>query len=181
MIQYDQPILLFILLQGGKMKKTQKALLVISVTGFIMTAPLIPAFATSPGGSDSCGLGWQVIQSKSLSATSTRGTTNSFVPPTLGMTSGTIGCDAHPIAAKDVPAARYVATNFDILKHEVAMGQGEILLGFSQVMGCSPNQARGFTQTLKANYVDVFPHGQITPVEMFKNVQKLTGDQCLVF
>ncbi|MFM8315218.1 MAG: DUF3015 family protein [Deltaproteobacteria bacterium] len=59
-------------------------------------------------GTDSCGLGWQVTQKKSFLATTTRGTTNAFVPPTFGMTFGTIGCDKHSFAKNMVIRAVFI-------------------------------------------------------------------------
>ena len=134
------------------------------------------ALEKSPGGTDSCGLGWEVTQEKTFFATTTRGTTNAVVPPTFGMTSGTIGCEQHSVAAKDMPAARYVVTNFDTLRHEISMGSGEILLGLSQLMGCSNVQK--FSTTLKNRYLNIFPYGGVTPLEAFKSVQGLAEKQC---
>ena len=154
----------------------KKILLTVFIVG--LAFPLTQTFAASPGGSDTCGIGWMITEEKSLSATTTRGTTNAFVPPTLGMTSGTIGCDRHSIAAQDIQAARYAVTNIDALMHEMAIGSGETLLGLSQVMGCSSPQK--FSKALKNHYPTILPHGQVTPVEVFKNIQNLTKGQCQV-
>ncbi len=56
---------------------------------------------------DSCGLGWQVTDKKTYTATTTRGTTNAFIPPTFGMTTGTIGCEKLDIGKNDKEAADY--------------------------------------------------------------------------
>ena len=133
-----------------------------------LAAPAALAQSNLPG-SDSCGLGWQVTQEKTMIATTTRGTTNNVVPYTFGMTSGTLGCDQHSIAAKDMEAARFAVVNMDALRLEIAAGQGERLAALSQVMGCS--DAAGFARTLKGSYADVFPHPGVTGVEAFKNIQ----------
>ena len=65
------------------MKKVSLAILSV---GLVLSSASV--FAASPGGTDSCGLGWHVTQDKSLLATVTRSTTNAVVPPTFGMTSG---------------------------------------------------------------------------------------------
>ncbi|MGZ3705003.1 MAG: DUF3015 family protein, partial [Bdellovibrionota bacterium] len=91
-----------------------------------------PAFASDGGGSDGCGLGWQVTQKKSFLATTTRGTTNGVVPPTFGMTSGTIGCDQHSFAKNELPALNMVATNQDALMIDIAAGGGENLAALAQ-------------------------------------------------
>lgn len=101
------------------------------------------AQAATGGGSDGCGLGWQVTQKKSLVATLTRATTNAVVPPTFGMTTGTIGCDQHSIAMRDVPAAQFVASHYDALMMDMAQGQGEALSALSNSLGCSNAAAFG--------------------------------------
>lgn len=101
------------------------------------------AQAASGGGSDGCGLGWQVTQKKSLLGTSTRATTNNIVPPTFGMTTGTIGCDQHSIAMRDVPSAQFVATNYDALMMDMALGQGENLAALAESLGCADVAAFG--------------------------------------
>lgn len=95
------------------------------------------------GGSDGCGLGWQVTQKKSLVATTTRATTNAIVPPTFGMTTGTIGCDQHSIARRDVPAAQFVATNYDALLMDMAQGEGESVAALAATLGCGDSAAFG--------------------------------------
>lgn len=103
----------------------------------------LAAMAGSPGGSDMCGLGWEITKKKSFLATTTRATTNAFVPPTFGMTTGTIGCDQHSLAQRDIPAAQFVASHYDALMMDMAMGQGESLDALAQAMGCSSGSAFG--------------------------------------
>lgn len=101
------------------------------------------AHASTGGGSDGCGLGWEITNKKSLVATTTRATTNAVVPPTFGMTTGTIGCDQHSIARRDVPAAQFVASNYDALMMDMAQGQGENLQALAHTMGCTDAKAFG--------------------------------------
>lgn len=131
---------------------------------------------SSPSKSDGCGLGWEVTKEHTMIATTTRGTTNSVVPPTFGMTSGTIGCEKLDIAAHEVDKASYAVTNFEGLKLEMAMGQGETLNGFSKIMGCGDAQA--FAQMTKKNYQNIYASSETTPVEMYKSVRALTQAHC---
>lgn len=108
----------------------------------------VPAFAGDGGGSDGCGLGWQVTQKKSFLATTTRATTNAIVPPTFGMSSGTIGCDQHTFAKKEMPALEYVASNYDTLLLEMSTGSGETLAALSLTMGCGSD----FSAATKTNF-----------------------------
>jgi len=132
----------------------------------VLFASVAPAFASSPGGSDMCGLGWQVTDKKSFLATTTRGTTNYVVPSTFGMTSGTIGCDQHSIAQRELPAVNYVATNKDALLIEMAAGKGESLSALAQTMGCSDAQV--FARKAQESYASL---ASSSSVELYKNVK----------
>lgn len=117
---------------------------------------------------DSCGLGWQVTKKKSFLATTTRGTTNSFVPPTFGMTTGTIGCAQHTFAKKEAPAVNYAVANADALTVEMAQGQGEFVAGLAEVMGC--DNAAAFGQMTQSNYSSIVSEG-VSPLQMYENVK----------
>jgi hypothetical protein len=103
------------------------------------------------GGSDSCGLGWQVTKSKTLMGTFTRATTNAYLSPTWSMTSGTSGCEKHDFAKKDSETVKYVASNFYSIKADMAEGQGEYLTGLARLLGCDDTAVLGFgTATQKS-------------------------------
>jgi hypothetical protein len=59
------------------------------------------------------------------------------------MTTGTIGCDQHSLAQIDVPAAQFVATNYDALLMDMAQGQGESLQALAATLGCQNSSAFG--------------------------------------
>lgn len=101
-------------------------------------------------GSDSCGLGWEVAKDKTIIGTWTRATTNSIAHPSFSMTSGTSGCQKHPIAAKEMEAATFVASNSDSLKGEIVLGNGEYIQALSQALGCGAASDLG--SYLKSNY-----------------------------
>jgi hypothetical protein len=107
---------------------------------FLALAPLAHA---NGGGSDGCGLGWEITQKKSFLATSTRATTNAFIPPTFGMTTGTLGCDKHSIAKRDEAGVNFVASNQDNLLMEISMGQGEHLDALARELGCGNSSSFG--------------------------------------
>jgi hypothetical protein len=138
------------------------------------------ADADSIPDTDSCGLGWQVTQKKTLSATTTRGTTNAFVPPTFGMTTGTIGCAQHPLSQRDVDGARYAYNNFDVLSIEMAEGQGEFLKGFALTMGCDASSVEAFSHMTQSHYRSIMNEGKASRLEMFDNVKsELKNDPVL--
>ena len=141
---------------------------------FLTLTFTIETNAMHSSGSDSCGLGWAVTKKKSLSATTTRATTNSWLPPTFGMTSGTIGCDRHSIAQKDIETIRYITTYFDLLKYEMALGSGELLTGLAQLMKHSDK--RCFAEVLHTHYGEIVSNR--TPAEAFQAIQKATSGAC---
>lgn len=111
------------------------------------------------GGSDGCGLGWQITDKKTLIATTTRGSTNGFVPPAFGMTSGTIGCESHSFAMNEQSGKVYARNNFEALSSEMAVGSGETLATYARTFGCSDAAVPAFGSALKANYESLTAKG----------------------
>lgn len=124
----------------------------------------------NPSGTDGCGLGWQITQKKTMFGTSIRATTNAFVPPTFGMTSGTLGCDKHDIAKNDMEAAKYAYNNQEPLSIEMAQGEGEYLAGFAKTLGCDDSVQGDFAKMTQENYENIVAEGQ-SPLALLKNVK----------
>ncbi len=112
-------------------------MLVAKIAALFMFVSMSFAGTSAPGGSDACGLGWEVTSKKTMSATTTRGTTNAFVPPTFGMTSGTIGCEQHGLVMKDKEQIHYVDANLEHILQDLALQESESLYleGLAEVMG----------------------------------------------
>lgn len=143
-------------------------LLTLFAAIFAVSASAYAAGDKNPSGTDGCGLGWQVTQKKTMLATVTRATTNAVVPPTFGMTTGTIGCDQHSIAKREVPALNMVATNQDALLIDIAAGGGENLAALAQAMGCS--NSAGLAQQAQANYASLASGNSI---QLYKGVRAI--------
>lgn len=148
-----------------------KKILLIALVGLIPSAAFAAAGGTSPGGSDSCGLGWQVTDKKTMVATTTRGTTNYFIPYTFGITTGTMGCEKHDFAKKEVEAAVYAANNVDTLNIDFAKGQGEYLTAFAQSMGCNDSDVNMLGAEVKRNYGSI--SSSANGVELYKAVRSV--------
>jgi hypothetical protein len=150
----------------------KRLLLAISLMSLLpLSAFANSAGGASPGGTDGCGLGWQVTDKKTWLGTTTRGTTNSFVPPTFGMTSGTIGCDQHPIAKNEVDAAVYAHNNYESLSVEMAQGQGEYVSGLAKVMGCDDAVVPAFGEMTQKNYKQIMSSDKNSALDMYDNVK----------
>ncbi len=116
---------------------------------------------------DGCGLGWEVTDKKTYTATTTRLTTNYFVPPTFGMTTGTLGCDKLEMGSNDKETLDYVATNYEVLKNELAQGDGEYVRGVSKSLGC---EGSSFSTQVQSNYDNVVAPTN-NAVELFNNLK----------
>lgn len=86
--------------------------------------------------SDGCGLGWKVTDSKTFSATTTRGVTNVFIPPTFGMSSGTLGCETHGLVTTEGKIKYFVSATFDHLLNDLSNGEGEYLDQYLSFYSC---------------------------------------------
>lgn len=91
--------------------------------------------------SSGCGVGWQVTQKTSLSASSTRSTTNAFLPNTISMTFGISGCAHHSIVKVDKEVQYFAEANLENLQLDIAQGSGESLATLTTLMGCGSDYA----------------------------------------
>jgi len=131
-------------------------------------ALMAPTLSLAEDSSDGCGLGWQVTNKKTMIATTTRGTTNAFVPPTFGMTTGTIGCEKHSFAKRDQKAIEYVASNYDSLMMDLAAGEGEYVEALAQTLSCG--DVNQFGSVMRANYGQMMS-AEHNAVELYRNIK----------
>jgi len=121
--------------------------------------------------STGCGLGWQITKKRTFLATTTRGTTDAFVPPSFGMTSGTIGCAKHDFAKNNVEATTYVVKNFENLRIEMAEGRGESLAALARTMGCSDAAVAHFGEMTRSQYETIMNDAsRESPVQVLMNI-----------
>ncbi len=116
---------------------------------------------------DGCGLGWEVTDSETMIGTTTRATTNNIVPPSFGMTTGTLGCKKLAFASNEKDAVNYVVNNYSNLKQELATGRGEYVDGLKEVMKCN-------TQAVQKNFSSVVAPTK-DGVELYSNLQNACG------
>lgn len=126
---------------------------------------------------DGCGLGWQITDQKTYTATTTRGTTNVVIPPVFGMTSGTIGCDKLEIGKKDKEGLDYVATNFEVLKSELATGEGEYVDAMAGSFGCDANSQK-LGLAIQSNYDRVVAPAK-DAVELYNGLKTIAKKACI--
>ncbi len=146
--------------------------LVVSFLALLPTLSMAAAAKSTLGmndvGTDGCGLGWQITQKKSFLATTTRGTTNAFLPPSFGMSFGTMGCDKHNFAKNEEAGITFALANQENLSIELAKGEGEYVAGFAQALGCSDVVTLG--RRIQSKYSEIIREND-SAVQMYKNVK----------
>jgi hypothetical protein len=123
-------------------------------TGF---SPVFSAEDMKEDTSDGCGLGWKVISKRSIFGTSVRATTNYVIPPSFGMTTGTMDCEKHNIVKKDKIKMYFTEANFDNIIAEMAEGKGEYLHQYASILGCNPGIFSKFAQMNYRSLVSTTP------------------------
>lgn len=131
----------------------------------IAVAIALPALSHARDSLDGCGLGWEVTDKETYLGTTTRMTTNMTVPPTFGMTTGTLGCKQLAFAANEREAVNYVAQNYPTLKQQLATGQGEYVEALVEVMGCGNK-----VEAVRSNYNTVVAPAK-DGVELYQNLK----------
>lgn len=127
-------------------------------------------------GSAGCGLGSMVFEGDQtwwrqvLAAT-----TNSTGLQTVAITLGTSNCDSpSPIKVGQVEA--YVEANKVALASDIARGNGETVIGLSNVYGCDNKMA--FGKALKMNYKTIFSSVDSSAKEITHNINAVAASVC---
>jgi hypothetical protein len=122
--------------------------------GIMLCVSSISAFAQDK--SNGCGIGWYFTKDKTILASSLRGSSNSTSPNSISMTSGTSGCAKHDIVEANKRIEHFVEANFDALRQDIALGQGEYLSTLSATFGCHWPALPGFAEAARQNYDYLF-------------------------
>jgi len=128
------------------------------ISAAILASASTVAFAGSHGPAG-CGLGTAVVfpdateVHEHVLAATTNGTSGN---QTLGMTSGTLGCDDANGPLKAAATQQFMDENMDQLAADIATGQGESLSALAEVMGVEAQDRAAFASTLQASFDSIF-------------------------
>lgn len=156
------------------MKKVLMAFaLTLSITG--------SAFAAGQAHTNvGCGLGTLLFENKAdnsiilqvLQAT-TNGTSGN---QTFGISSGTSECQQPSKIVQNEKLNQFVRANMDNLAKEIAMGKGETLDTFVEMIGVNPAQSDAYKAKLQANFNKIFTSDKIVMAEVIDNVVTVTNN-----
>lgn len=131
------------------------------------------AYAASAKANTGCGLGtvlWENKADGSVVSQSLQATTNAtFGNQTFGITSGTLGCGQPGKVVKNEHLNRFVKSNMDNLAKDVAMGRGETLDTFAELLNVPLEKRSEFAAKLQANFDKVFTSEQVVLADVIDN------------
>lgn len=148
----------------------KKILVVLALT--LMTSSSFAAKYGSAG----CGLGSMIFEGdqtwwKQVLAATTNGT--GF--QTIAISLGTSNCDS-PAPLKVGQVEAYVEANKVALANDIARGNGETVVGLSNVYGCS--NSNEFGRALKSNYKTIFNSANASSKEITHNINAVAATAC---
>lgn len=154
------------------MKK--QAVLTLALLMFTSTS-----FAASARQNTGCGLGtvlWKNKADGSTMSQALQATTNgSFGSQTFGITSGTLDCSEPAHFANNERLKEFVVANMDNLAKDIAVGNGESLNTFSELLQIPTNERGDFGLKLQNSFGNIFTHDKIAYAEMMDNVVAVTA------
>jgi hypothetical protein len=125
-------------------------------------------------GNDRCGLGTMIFgkSANSISSQTSEESTNGFMSnETFSVVTGTSGCSNSGIVQVPQEELFYANLNYEELTVEMASGNGKVLAGLAQIMGCDSGDMDLFVQTTKSNYGSVYASPKTTPYEMLVHLR----------
>jgi Protein of unknown function (DUF3015) len=119
-----------------------------------------------------CGLGSLIWKDNSIISALFAATTNhSFSSQLFGITTGTSGCSQHSIVKRDMYPVYYAEANLPELRHEMAIGSGEYLSTFAQVLGCDAGAQVEFATWAQNSYGVMFAKADNTSAEFLQGLK----------
>jgi hypothetical protein len=126
-----------------------------------------------------CGLGSVIMQGNDgllfqVLAVTTNGT---FGNQTFGITSGTSECGTPPNIVQNERLKEFVVANMDNLAKDIAVGRGESLNTFDELLQIPADQRAEFNAKLQSSFGSIFTHDQIAYAEVMTTVATVTTIQ----
>ncbi|MHB8057606.1 MAG: DUF3015 family protein [Desulfuromonadaceae bacterium] len=142
--------------------------------GMVLTLAITgSAFAGQAQNNTGCGLGTMLWENKADNSVlfqvfqaTTNGTSGN---QTFGITSGTSNCQQPSKIVQNEKLINFVQANMDNLAQDIAMGKGESLDTFAEMLGVAPGQNAAFNAKLQANFAKVFTSENVVIAEVIDN------------
>lgn len=96
-------------------------------------------------------------------------TNGSFGNQTFGISSGTLDCQQPSKFVQNEKLMHFVQSNMDNLAKDMAMGKGETLNTFAEMLGVAPWQQASFNTKVQANFGRIFTSEKVVLAEVIDN------------
>jgi hypothetical protein len=153
----------------------------VAVMSLMLVSVVSTAFAAGQARSNTgCGLGTVLFKNSADNSTilqSFQFTTNAFLGnATFGITSGTSECQQPSKIAKNDRLNEFMVANMDNLAKEIAMGKGETLEAFAELLQIPAENRPEFYQKLQANFAKIFTSEDVQFAKVADNVATVTSN-----
>jgi hypothetical protein len=143
-----------------------KRAIVVAVAVAVIVMSVGSAFAAGKGQMNTgCGLGNMIFGASDENsillqafAATTNGTSGN---QTFGITSGTSECSQPKNFVSNEKANEFLFANMDNLAKDIAMGKGETLNAYAELLGIPSEHRAEFAQKLQANFAAIFASGHV--------------------
>jgi len=120
-----------------------------------------------------CGLGtllWESRADNSMLFQAFQATTNGTSgSQTFGITSGTSNCQQPSKFVSSEKLINFVQANMDNLAKDMAMGKGETLDTFAELLGVAPEQTASFNAKMQSNFSKIFTSDAVVVANVIDN------------
>ena len=127
-----------------------------------------------------CGLGtmlWKGNADHSSLFQAFQATTNgTFGSQTFGLTTGTSECDQPSTFVKNDRLNEFVVANMDNLAKDIAMGRGETLEAFAEMLQIPVEKRAEFYQKMQANFAKIFTSENVVLANVVDNVATVSAN-----
>ncbi len=128
-----------------------------------------------------CGLGTMLFQNNADQSSllqAFQATTNgTFGTQTFGVTSGTSECKQPTKFVSNERLNEFVVANMDNLAKDIAMGRGETLDAFADLMQVPIEKRPEFYQNLQASFAKIFPSENVVLANVVDNVADVSSSK----
>jgi DUF3015 family protein len=159
-----------------------KTIVKVVAVSLMLVFVVSTAFAAGGGqarNNTGCGLGTLLFKNSADNSTilqAFQATTNAFVGnQTFGITSGTSECAQPSKFAKNDRLNEFVVANMDNLAKEIAMGKGETLEAFAELLQIPTKDRPEFYQKLQANFAKIYTSENVQLANVVDNVVTVTS------
>jgi len=161
-----------------------KRSIVVPVVSVLFIFVVATAFAAGGAGqareNTGCGLGTMLFKNNADNSSllqAFQATTNAtFGNQTFGITSGTSECAQPKKFVKNDRLNEFVLANMDNLAKEIAMGKGETLEAFAELLQVPADKRPEFYQKLQKNFASIYVSEDVELAGVVDNVATITSN-----